>query len=58
MWRNEMIKREGKLFVFSDGKQEAAHKELLGLIRLLCRLGMSHVQAAFLYTNARAEFLA
>lgn len=52
------IKKDGKCVVVVTDQGEFAGREPMGLIRLLCRMGMAQVQAAFVYTRIKQEFVA
>lgn len=52
------IKKENDLVIAVVDGVEYAAKTPIGLIRMLCRMGMAHVQAAFVYTRIVGELSA
>jgi hypothetical protein len=54
----EEIRKEGELFVVVAEGDEFVAKDALKLVRLMCREGMSNIQAAFVYTRIKSEFIA
>lgn len=52
------IKKEGQLIVAEVDGVEYVAKSPIGLIKMLCRMGMAHVQAAFVYTRIMGELQA
>lgn len=52
------IKKEGSLIVAEVDGVEYVAKTPISLIKLLCRMGMAHIQAAFVYTRIMGELQA
>lgn len=52
------IKKEGSLIVAEVDGVEYVAKSPISLTRMLCRMGMAHIQAAFVYTRIMGELQA
>lgn len=52
------IHKDGDCVVVVTDQGEFAGREPMGLVRLLCRFGMSAIQAAFVFVRIKQEFLA
>jgi hypothetical protein len=52
------IKKEGLLIIAEVDGVEYVAKSPISLTRMLCRMGMAHIQAAFVYTRIMGELQA
>lgn len=52
------IKKENDLVIAVVDGVEYAAKTPISLIRMLCRMGMAHIQAAFVYSRIVGELSA
>lgn len=52
------IKKEGSLIVATVDGVEYVARSPIGIIRMLCRMGMAHIQAAFVYSRIVGELSA